>query len=168
MKCSSDNPGFQSQLISSSFDFKNVLNTDLTLNVDKWKEQAPLLISPYFALSYAMSFAAFTSVITHVLLWHRTDIARAFRTSRNEKPNIHMERMKSYSPVPARWFLFTLLGCFVLAAFLVHTSPLQLPVTGLMLALAMAAICIIPIGIVQACTSLQIGMRLTKHSTAAY
>lgn len=60
------------------FDVHSVLNpVDKTLDLTAWQSKKPLVLTPYFALAYGLSFAVLTSMITHVALWHWDDIRRA-------------------------------------------------------------------------------------------
>jgi hypothetical protein len=52
----------------------SILNPDLSLNETAWEQARPMLLTPYFALSYALSFAALSSILVHVYLWHRDEI----------------------------------------------------------------------------------------------
>lgn len=56
------------------FDVTSILNPDLSLNETAWEQARPMLLTPYFALSYALSFAALSSILVHVYLWHREEI----------------------------------------------------------------------------------------------
>lgn len=50
-----------------------------------------LVWQPFFAITYALGFAALTSAIVHVILWHSKDIKDAIFTARHERTddNIH-------------------------------------------------------------------------------
>jgi hypothetical protein len=52
----------------------SVLNADLSLNEEAWETAGPMLLTPYFAISYALSFAALSSILVHVYLWHWEEI----------------------------------------------------------------------------------------------
>lgn len=56
------------------FDVTSILNADLSLNEEAWEQSRPMLLTPYFALSYALSFAALSSILVHVYLWHMDEI----------------------------------------------------------------------------------------------
>jgi hypothetical protein len=56
------------------FDVTSILNADLSLNDTAWEQARPLLLTPFFALSYALSFAALSSILVHVYLWHWDEI----------------------------------------------------------------------------------------------
>lgn len=80
-------------LYNSTFgrlDVKDILNPDLSLNETRFAEIQPILLTPYFALSYGVSFAVLTSAITTVALWHWDDIKTAF-SNRESAGDIHVE-----------------------------------------------------------------------------
>ena len=72
------------------FDVKEILNPDLSLNETRFAEIQPILLTPYFALSYGVSFAVLTSAISTVALWHWDDIKSAFG-NRDGAADIHVE-----------------------------------------------------------------------------
>lgn len=75
-----------------------------------------------------MCFAILTSMLSHVLLWHRTDIMNAIHN--RQLDDYHNRAMRAYQPVPMSWFLITLAASLGAAILLVATAPLQLPVSG--------------------------------------
>lgn len=113
------------------FDVPAVLSPDLTLNETAWESAAPLLLTPYFALSYAFSFAALTSVITHVALFHGPEIRRALwsrgKGESEEEEDIHNRLMRSYEPVPRSWFVSIIAVNLAASVVLVTFAPLQVP-----------------------------------------
>lgn len=71
-------------------DVLQILTPELTLNETRFADIQPILLTPYFALSYGVSFAVLTSAITTVALWHWEDIKKAF-SSRDSTADIHVE-----------------------------------------------------------------------------
>jgi hypothetical protein len=51
-----------------------MLNANLSLNTDAWEVSKPLLLTPYFAVTYGLAFAALSSILVHVWIWHRHEI----------------------------------------------------------------------------------------------
>jgi hypothetical protein len=51
-----------------------VLNADLSLNEETWDTAQPLLLTPYFAVTYGLAFSALSSILVHVWIWHRHEI----------------------------------------------------------------------------------------------
>lgn len=74
---------------------------DLSLNQTAYEEMKPLLLTPFFALSYGVSFSILTSAIVTVLLWNRDSIRVAFFSSQKAPADIHVELLeRNYLPVP--------------------------------------------------------------------
>jgi len=81
-------------LLIYRFDVTSVLNADLSLNEEAWETAGPMLLTPYFAISYALSFAALSSILVHVYLWHWEEIkeGKPFLSSARR----HAESVKPY------------------------------------------------------------------------
>lgn len=129
-----------------------------------------------FALSYGVCFAILTSMLSHVLLWHRTDIRYAMQN--RQLDDYHNRAMRAYPPVPMHWFAVTLALSLGAAVMLVATAPLQLPVSweqgergsgtltpvssctqvwGLLLAVAISLTFLVPVGLIKAVSNTSIG-----------
>lgn len=126
------------------FDVQSVVTPTLSLDVEKFDQVSPLLLTPYFALCYGVSFAILASAISTVLLWHLPDIKDAFFSV--GKADAMITPAEDYDSVPNRWY-FSIFGVTISAAiFLVARYPLQLPVAGLALAVLLALVSMVPIG----------------------
>lgn len=149
-----------------SFNVNNVLNKDNTLNEAAWEESKPMLLTPFFALGYGISFAILTSTITHVLLWHGKDIKKALWNPLYS--DIHNQLMKAYPLVPQSWYLWTLVISLSSAVVLVLTTPLQFPVWGLLLSVGMSLFFLVPIGILKAVSDTGVGLNVITEFVAGY
>ncbi|KGB75916.3 hypothetical protein CNBG_1754 [Cryptococcus deuterogattii R265] len=147
------------------FDVTSILKPDLSLDEAAWEEKKPLLLTPYFALSYGLSFAALSSVLVHVWLWHRDEIKQAL-SSRLQLNDVHNKLMRSYLPVPSLWYLGLLAVNFGAAVILVKTTPLQMPIWALVLAIVIAIIFLAPVGIIAAVSNTQIGLNVLTEFVA--
>lgn len=95
-----------SLLPNQRFDVLEILTPELTLNTTRFAEVEPILLTPYFALSYGVSFAVLTSAISTVALWHWKDIRDAF-SNREVAGDIHVEMLeRSYPKIPTSCVLF--------------------------------------------------------------
>ena len=108
----------------SRFDVNAVLNKDNTLNETAWNAHKPMLLTPFFAISYGISFAILTSTITHVLLWHGKDIRKAIFDP--VYSDIHNTLMKAYPLVPRSWYFWTLLLSLSSSVLLVMLSLIHI------------------------------------------
>ncbi|SGZ21315.1 BQ5605_C021g09355 [Microbotryum silenes-dioicae] len=137
-------------LYNSTFgrlDVLEILNPDLSLNETRYAEVQPILLTPYFALCYGVSFAVLTSAITTVLLWHMNDIKAAFTTRKDAVADIHVEMLeRSYDPIPNRYYFSVFFSMILAAIALITFYPMQLPVWGLLLSILMAVAFLVPVG----------------------
>lgn len=72
-------------------DVLEILDPDLSLNEERYAEVGPLRLTPYFALSYGVSFAVLTSALVTVALWHWGDIKAALWAKKDARADIHVE-----------------------------------------------------------------------------
>jgi len=135
---------------------------------DLYREYSPLYISMTFALSYGLSFGALTSTIVHTFLWYRHDIMRQFRSSLKDENDVHSRLMLAYPEVPKRWYL--LLGIISLALGLVTIEVwnTELPVWAFVVALGISVIYVVPIGMIQAITNMQVGLNVITELIVGY
>ncbi|GAA6030608.1 hypothetical protein NBRC10512_007749 [Rhodotorula toruloides] len=147
-----------------------ILNADLSLNEARYAEVGPLRLTPYFALTYGVSFAVLTSVLTSVALWHWDDIRAALSSRTGDSTDVHVEIVeRNYLPVPSLHYVvifgLNLLAAIVLLAFY---PQLQLPTWGLLLSLSLALVCLVPIGIISAITNTTIGLNVLTEFVAGF
>ncbi|WVQ81284.1 OPT family small oligopeptide transporter [Cryptococcus sp. DSM 104549] len=147
------------------FDVTSILEADLSLDDIAWENSKPLLLTPYFALSYGLSFAALSSVLVHVWLWHRDEIKQAL-SHRTQLNDIHNKLMRSYLPVPSSWYIGLLAVNFGAAVILVKTTPLQMPIWALVLAMAIATVFLVPVGIIAAVSNTTVGLNVLTEFVA--
>ncbi|GAA6026094.1 hypothetical protein JCM8202_002520 [Rhodotorula sphaerocarpa] len=150
-------------------DVLDILNTDLSLNEERYAEVGPLRLSPYFALTYGVSFAVLSSALMTVLLWHVGDIRKAIAASRSQSGDAHIELLeRNYAPVPRMYYAVIFAANLAAAIFLLVFYPLQLPVWGLFLALAIAVTFLVPIGIISAITNTVLGLNVVTEFVAGW
>ena len=102
---------------------------------------------------------SFLLQVMHVFLWHRKDIKRALFYPQHE--DVHNRLMMAYHNVPNSWYMtvlaMSLTGSIWLVAF--HDS-LQLPVWGLLLAVVVALVFLVPVGVLKAVSDTSIGLNV--------
>ncbi|WWD06796.1 OPT family small oligopeptide transporter [Kwoniella europaea PYCC6329] len=148
------------------FDVTSILKPDLSLDEIAYETAKPLLLTPYFAITYGLSFAALSSVLVHVWLWHRDEIKEALSKRGHDLNDVHNKLMRSYLPVPSSWYIGLLAVNFGAAVVLVKTTPLQMPIWALILAMAIATIFLVPVGIIAAVSNTQIGLNVLTEFVA--
>ncbi|KAI7199863.1 small oligopeptide transporter, OPT family [Hortaea werneckii] len=135
----------------AAYDVSKVLSDTRTIDATKYAEYSPPYLSATFAFVYGLSFAAITSVITHVYLWHGKDIWDAVRG--RQPLDIHGRLMRAYKKVPWWWYVTILVIFTALSIVLAEIYHTQLPVYGVFLALVIPAVYMVPCGIIQGITN---------------
>ncbi|KAG9250828.1 OPT oligopeptide transporter protein-domain-containing protein [Emericellopsis atlantica] len=145
-----------------------ILNPDYTMNVTAYKEYSPILLGPAFSLSYGMGFAALTATLTHVAVFYGPDIWRRARNVRYEEADIHLKLMRKYKEAPEWWYLVVFAISF--GAGMAASIAWSTHLTWYMyiLAIAIPAFFMIPIGIIQAITNQQTGLNIVAEMIFGY
>ena len=119
------------------------------------------------------------ATLVHAFLYFRKQIWVQARRSLHEQPDIHARLMSVYPQVPEWWYLSIFLSMFALGIISIEVWPTEMPVWSFILALAIGKIhflralrsvtdqCfsskaftyIIPIGMIQAITNQQVGLK---------
>ena len=86
-----------------SYDVNRILDGG-TFNNTKYQAYSPLFLSATFTLSYGLSFAAITAVLTHTFLYNGKQIWNQSRKSMHEQSDIHARLMAKYPQVPEWWY----------------------------------------------------------------
>ncbi|KAL1559992.1 Oligopeptide transporter 3 [Salvia divinorum] len=143
-------PIFSNQLFTSSghkYDTTKILTPQFDLNISAYEKYSKLYLSPLFALSIGSGFARFTATLTHVALFHGSDIWKQSRAAvKNAKADIHTKLMQSYKQVP-QWCC---------------------PGGGMLFAFALAWVVTLPIGVIQATTNQQPGYDIIAQFIIGY
>ncbi|WFD06451.1 hypothetical protein MVES1_001796 [Malassezia vespertilionis] len=148
----------------TAFDVNAVLRKDNTLDIVAWEKQKPMLLTPFFAISYGIAFTILTSTISHVLIWHGKDIKKAWFNP--VYSDIHNQLMQSYPLVPLSWYLWTLFLSLFAASVLVMTAPLQFPLWALLMSVGMSLFFLVPIGILKAISDTSVGLNVITEFVA--
>jgi OPT family oligopeptide transporter len=167
-------PIFSNQLFTTTgqkYDTTQILTPQYDLNIAAYNSYGKLYLSPLFALSIGSGFARFTATLTHVALFHGSDIWKQSRAAaKNAKLDIHAKLMRTYKEVPQWWFLILLVGSVAISLLLsfVWKKDVQLPWWGMLLAFALAWVVTLPIGIIQATTNQQPGIDIIAQFIIGY
>jgi OPT family oligopeptide transporter len=138
---------------------------DLTINQTMYDERAPFYLSASFSIGYLCSFMNIAAVISHVYLWHGSQIWKqtkeAFGQLKTDlEDDIHNRLMRSYYEVPDSayliWFFIFLVIQILVCAF----TPFKMPVWATIFAVFLGGILALPIGIIQAVSGSQMGLNV--------
>ncbi|KAI5122711.1 hypothetical protein M0805_009764 [Coniferiporia weirii] len=152
----------------AAYDVTRILSNDTTLDMAKYQSYSPLFLSTTFAISYGLSFAGITATIVHAFLYFRKQIWVQARRSLHEQPDIHARLMSRYAQVPEWWYMIVFASMFVAGVIAIEVWPTQMPVWALVLALIIAFVYIIPIGMIQAITNQQVGLNVITELIIGY
>ncbi|KGU02040.1 OPT family small oligopeptide transporter [Candida albicans P87] len=133
----------------------------LSFNEAEYKKYSPLFLSTTFAISYGLSFASILATITHTICFHGRDLIASLKAK--EKPDVHNRLMKAYKPVPKWWYLVVFLVFFGMSIATVRAWPTEMPVWGLVFALIIAIIFLLPVAIIYAKTNIAVGLNVVTE-----
>ncbi|KAF9996701.1 hypothetical protein BGZ79_009567 [Entomortierella chlamydospora] len=137
------------------------------LDVAAYRAYGPIRMDSFFALSYGVGFAALSATVVHVLLYNGKDIFERWRYSRVESEDIHTRLMSVYPEVPDWWYGLLFVSMFALSMFTCVMWDFM-PWWALILALAIALLFVLPVGIVQAVTNQQPGLNIVTEYVIGY
>jgi len=108
-------------------------------------------------------------VIVHAVLYDGKDLLRRFWARNVEKEeDIHMRMMRVYPEVPDWWYFVLFAIFFAVALGGIAGFPTFLPWWGFIITMLIPIVFILPIGVIQARTSLQIGLNVITEFIAGY
>lgn len=129
-------------------------------------------LSIFFVLIYGLSFAVLAATVSHVALFHGRTIWKQTKASFADKfGDIHTRMMrKNYEAVPQWWF-HSLLIAVVAVSLLACEGfgrQLQLPYWGVVLAMALAFVFTLPVGVIAATTNQPAGLNVVSEMIIGY
>lgn len=151
-----------------TYNVSRIINDDSSFNLEAYRAYSPLFLSASFAVSYGLSFASITATLTHTFLYYRKQVWIQARRSLSEQPDIHARLMAVYKEVPDWWYLTIFVSMFVFGVVSIEVWETQFPVWGFVLALCIASIYIVPIGVIQAITNQQVGLNVITELIIGY
>ncbi|KAF9043068.1 small oligopeptide transporter, partial [Panaeolus papilionaceus] len=142
------------------YDVRRVIGPDLSLDMEAYKNYSPLYISTTFAISYGLSFLSISSTITHAIIHFWRPIRLQFNSTMREQPDIHARLMSHYPQVPEWYYACIFIVTFVFACVCIELWPTGMTIWALIIALLIALVYVIPIGMIQAVTNRQVGLNV--------
>ncbi|KAG0199496.1 hypothetical protein BGX28_007254 [Mortierella sp. GBA30] len=144
-----------------------VLDNKGLLDEDAYLAYGPLRMDSFFAMAYGVGFAGLTATIMHVLLYNGKEIVERWKSARAENEDIHSRLMRVYPEVPDWWYIALFLVTFALSMVTCVVWD-YMPWWALLLALAIAIVFVLPVGIVQAVTNQQPGLNIVTEYVIGY
>ncbi|KAF9169351.1 hypothetical protein BGX21_008144 [Mortierella sp. AD011] len=146
----------------TSYNVSEVLGSDGYLDEDMYQAYGPLRMSTFFVLAYGVGFASLSATVVHTILYHGKELAMRWRASLQVQTDVHSRLMCAYPEVPDWWYALMFLVTVALS-FVTCAVYDFMPWWALILALFIAIIFVIPVGIVQAITNQQPGLNIVTE-----
>lgn len=150
------------------YNTSRILGPGMTFDEQKYAQYSPLFLPPALALNYGLSFAALTSAMVHIWLFHGNEVWYRFRTARNQKPDVHMKMMKKYPDAPNAWYVGLLLLSVALGLGTALGYDSQLPWWAFLVSILLALIFIIPVTMVLAVSNILLGLNILSPFLAGF
>ncbi|EQL00422.1 small oligopeptide transporter, OPT family protein [Ophiocordyceps sinensis CO18] len=150
------------------YNTSRILGPGMTFDEQKYAQYSPLFLPPALALNYGLSFAALTSAMVHIWLFHGNEVWYRFRTARNQKPDVHMKMMRKYPDAPNAWYVGLLLLSVALGLGTALGYDSQLPWWAFLVSILLALIFIIPVTMVLAVSNILLGLNILSPFLAGF
>lgn len=139
----------------------------LTFKEEEYKKYSPLFLSSTFAISYGLSFASIIATLSHTVCFHGWDIIQQLKVK--EKPDVHLRLMRAnYKNVPEWWYFIVFLGSFALSIVTIRNWETEMPVWALVVAILIALLFLLPVGIIYAKTNIAVGLNVVTEFIIGY
>jgi len=145
-----------------------VLDPNEGLNVTAYNNYGPIRLSYFFAVGYGVGFATLSALLVHTALYHGGEIMARFREARNQNDDIHAKLMDRYPEVPDWWYGGFFLLNLALAIFVCEYYGIGLPWWAVLLATVIAAIFVLPAGIITAIANVTPGLNILTEFVIGY
>ena len=144
----------------NTYNVSRILTPEYTLDVAKYESYSPLFLSTTFALAYGLSFAAISAVIVHTALFNGVDIWERIKAVRGDDDDIHTRMMRKYPNAPTWWYavIMVVMLAVGLATSLAYDTHLSW--WAFLIAVLIAFVWTVPIGMIQATTNVQLGLNV--------
>ncbi|CAK7890711.1 oligopeptide transporter 1 [[Candida] anglica] len=139
-----------------------------TLTFDKkaYEAYSPLFLSTTFAISYGLSFASILATLVHTALFHGKDIIAQLQ--QREKRDVHNRLMARYKEVPEWWYAIVFVIFFAMAIATIEGWETEFPVWALVVALLIAIVFLLPVGVIFALTNMAVGLNVVTEFIIGY
>lgn len=154
--------------MAQTYNVSRILTPEYTFDEQKYKAYSPLFLSTTFTLSYGLSFATIIAVLVHTGFFHGQELWARLRKFGREEEDVHARLMSRFKPVPLWWYASVLLIMIGIGLGVTQGWPTHLSWWAFFVALIMACVWIVPVGIVQATTNVQIGLNVMTEFVIGY
>ncbi|KAL9109139.1 MAG: hypothetical protein Q9227_006230 [Pyrenula ochraceoflavens] len=152
----------------SVYNVSKILTPEYTLDVEKYRNYSPLFLSTSFAVAYGLNFASIAAVVSHVALFHGREIYHRARAAHGEMDDIHTKMMKRYPLVPNWWYGILFISMVGMSFGAIYGWPTHLSWWALIIAFLISAAWMLPIGMIQGITNIQLGLNVFTEFIIGY
>ncbi|KAG8220066.1 OPT oligopeptide transporter [Butyriboletus roseoflavus] len=142
--------------------------TNGVLDIAKYEAYSPVFLPTTLAIAYGVAFAAFPSIVVHTILWYRRDIVKRFRSNLEDERDVHSRLMQAYAGVPQWWYGLLGITMMILLFVAVEVYPTELPIWAVCVAMFLASLMAVPVGMIQAITNQQVGLTIIYELIAGF
>ncbi|KAJ5146095.1 uncharacterized protein N7515_000659 [Penicillium bovifimosum] len=150
------------------YNVSRILTPDYTFDPVKYENYSPLFLSTTFMLAYGLSFASIIAVLVHAGLFHGKDIWARFRRVGREEEDVHGRLMANYKEVPLLWYGIVTISMTAIGFGVTLGYPTHLSWWAFIIALIIAVVWFVPIGIIKAATNIDIGLNVITEFIIGY
>ncbi|WRT64852.1 OPT family small oligopeptide transporter [Kwoniella shivajii] len=157
------------------YNVTKVLSADRTLDVEAYRAYSPLYFGAGYNIVITAYFASYSAILAYALLEHWNPLKKGFatgvkrfkslikRTPHEDNLNqpdydIHYALMTKYKEVPQWWFLIILVISLVMGIIMCQVYDTTMPVWGIFCCLALCLVFVVPTGILQAISNMQMSL----------
>lgn len=144
----------------ATYNVSRILTPEKTLDIAAYKEYSPIFLGSFFTITYGLSFATLSAVIVHTAIFHGSEIIERFKLARNQDADIHLKMMRKYPDTPNWWYYSLFIVLFALSLVTILVWDTHMTWWSLIIAILLALIFLVPIGMVQAITNNQPGLNV--------
>ncbi|KAJ7889565.1 OPT-domain-containing protein [Mycena olivaceomarginata] len=148
------------------YNVSNAVGSNTLFNQTLYENYSPAYLAAGNILLYGVFFAVYTATLTHAALYHRKEILHGLKSILSRKKtseihkDVHVRLMMAYKEVPEWHYLVVLVAAIALGAAGVGAYPTETTPAVVLYGVFLAAIFVIPIGIILAITNVQITLNV--------
>ncbi|ORY58552.1 OPT oligopeptide transporter protein-domain-containing protein [Pseudomassariella vexata] len=151
-----------------AYNVSRIVTPELTLDVAGYKAYSPLFLATFFTLCYGVSFGSLSAIVVHTIIFHGKEIVERARLARNQDADVHLKMMKKYEDTPNWWYYSLFIVLFALSLVTVLHWDTHLTWWAMIVAMLLAIVFLIPIGMIQGITNTQIGLNVLTEFIVGY
>ncbi|RAH73947.1 small oligopeptide transporter, OPT family [Aspergillus aculeatinus CBS 121060] len=153
---------------ANTYNVSRIMTPEFTLDLKAYEEYSPLFLSTTFALCYGLSFATIICLLVNTGLFHGSELWVRFRNFGKEEEDVHGRLMARFKPVPLWWYGAVVLSMIGIGLGVVLGYPTHLDWWAFFVALIIAVVWYVPIGIIQASTNIALGLNVLTEFIVGY